>query len=53
MLLKYVKSLNIPLWTNCLNARKHVESAKEEREKEDNEEKVAEEWISYPSSSPS
>jgi hypothetical protein len=53
MLLKYVKSLNITLCTDFLNARKHVESAKEQREKEDNEEKVAEEWISYPSSSPS
>ena len=52
MLVRYVKSLNIPLCTNILNARKHVESAKEEQEKEDNEEKVEEEWSSYPSSSP-
>ena len=29
MLLQYVKSLNIPLCTNSLNARNHVESAKE------------------------
>lgn len=31
----YVRSLNIPLPTNILNARNHFESAKEEQEKED------------------
>ena len=30
MLDNYVRSLNIPLCTNILNARNHVESAKEE-----------------------
>jgi hypothetical protein len=44
--------LNIPLCTDFLNARKHVESAKAEQLMEDNEEKVEEEWISYPSFSP-
>ena len=39
MLLRYVKSLNIPLGTNALNARNHVESAKEEQKKEHNEKK--------------
>jgi len=52
MLLRYVKSLNIPVGTNVLNARNHVESAKEEQKKEDNEEQVEEEWSSYPSSIP-
>ena len=51
MLLRYVKSLNIPLCTDILNARKHSKSAKEEQ-KEDNKQKVEEEWSSYPSSSP-
>ena len=37
MLFRYVKSLNIPLCTDILNARKHVESANEEQKKEDNE----------------
>ena len=50
MLLRYVKSLNIPLCTDILNARNHVESAKEEQMKEDNEEQVEEEWSSYPCS---
>ena len=36
-LLRYVKSLNISVGTNALNARKYVESAKEEQKKEDNE----------------
>ena len=52
MLLRYVKSMNIPLCTNALNARNHVESAKEEQMKEDNETQVEEEWSSYPSSIP-
>jgi hypothetical protein len=29
----YVKSLNTPVDTNALNARKHVESAKEEQKR--------------------
>ena len=68
MLDNYVKSLNIPLCTNILNARNHVESAKEEQEKEDDksislgmpmqpqeeheEEQEEEEWSSYPSLTP-
>ena len=39
MLLRYVKSLNILLCTDILNARKHSESAKEEQKKKDNEKK--------------
>ena len=39
-LLRYVKSLNIPIGTNILNARNHVENAKEEQKKEDNEKQV-------------
>ena len=35
LLFRYVKSLNIPLGTNYLNARNHVESAKQEQKKED------------------
>ena len=68
MLDNYVRSLNIPLCTNILNARNHVESAKEEQKKEDDksislgmpmqpqeedkEEQVEEEWSSYPSPTP-
>jgi hypothetical protein len=64
----YGKSLNIPLCTNVLNARNHVEIAKEEQKKEDDksislgmpmqpqeedkEEQVEEEWSSYPSPTP-
>ena len=33
MLMEYVESLNIPLGTNYLNARNHVESVKEEDDK--------------------
>ena len=66
-LMKYVESLNIPLGTNFLNARNHVESVKEEDDKilslgmpmhpiekeiEEKEEKVEEEWSSYPSPTP-
>ena len=51
-LLMYVKSLNIPVGTNALNARKYVESAKEEQKKEDNEKQEEEEWSSYPSPIP-
>jgi hypothetical protein len=65
---KYVKSLNIPLRTNVLNVRNHVESFKEEHKKEDGkniilempmqpqeedkEEQVEEEWSNYPSPTP-
>ena len=51
-LLMHIKSCNIPVGTNALNARNHVESAKEEQMKEDNEEQVEEGWSSYPSSIP-
>ena len=33
ILMKHVESLNIPLGTNFLNARNHVESVKEEDDK--------------------
>jgi hypothetical protein len=62
---KYVESLNIPWGTDFLNARNHVESAKEgddkslslgmcmpPQEEEENEEQVEEEWSSYLSPTP-
>jgi hypothetical protein len=63
---KYVESLNIPLGTDFLNARNHVESDKEgddkslrlgmcmpPQEEVEKEEQVKEEWSSYPSPTPS
>jgi hypothetical protein len=35
LLFRYVRRLSIPLGANYLNARNHVESAKEEQKKED------------------
>ena len=44
--------MNIHVGTNALNARKYVESAREEQKKEDNEKQEEEEWSSYPSPIP-